>query len=50
MDIQQLIQLIKDTPNDNELGRKLREWYIQLQNINTKKKYVNPYNGKIEEY
>jgi CubicO group peptidase (beta-lactamase class C family) len=42
--------MIKYTPNDNELGRKLREWYFQLQNINNKKKYINPYNGKIEEH
>ncbi len=50
MDIQQLIQLTRDTPNDNELGKKLREWYFQTQTTDTKKKYVNPYNGKIEEH
>jgi len=31
MDIEQLKQLINDTPNDTELGRKIREWYFQLE-------------------
>jgi hypothetical protein len=48
MDIQQLIQLIKDTPNDAELGRKLREW-LNINDLDiTKKYYINPYNGKVE--
>jgi hypothetical protein len=48
MDIEQLKQLINDTPNDTELGRKIRELYFQLEESNTKRKYVNPYNGKVE--
>lgn len=48
MDIGQLIQLIKDTPNDAELGKKLREW-LNSNDLNiTKKYYINPYTGKVE--
>ena len=48
MDIQQFIQLIKDTPNDAELGKKLREWLNSSDLSITKKHYINPYTGKVE--
>lgn len=47
MDIEQLKKLIEDTPNDNELGKKLREWFLKQSKDNPK--FINPYTGKVEE-
>lgn len=48
MDIEQLKELIRNTPNDSELGKKLRSWYHSLTESDTKIRWVNPYNGKVE--
>lgn len=47
--MEEVIRIIKETPNDMELGKRIREWYNQTQ---TNKSYVTPYrvNEVIDEW
>jgi hypothetical protein len=45
--MEEIIRIIKETPNDMELGEKIREWYNQTH---ANKNYINPYRPyKVNE-
>lgn len=47
--MEEVIRIIRESPNDMELGKRIREWYNQTE---TDKSYVNPYrvNEIIDEW
>jgi hypothetical protein len=45
--MEEIIKIVNETPNDMELGKKIREWYFKID-----KKFINPYkvNEIVEDW
>lgn len=45
--MEEIFDMVKGTPNDMELGKKIRKWYYtQTEEVNTKWIYESPDGGK----
>ena len=45
--MEEIFDMVRGTPNDMELGKKIRKWYYtQTEEVNTKWIYESPDGGK----